>query len=623
MLRVYLCLTMQHDWRLVAVALAACALACGSAFFLYARSPLYPRSRAAGWIAAAGLVAGSGIWTTHFVSMLAFRTGLPEGYDAGATIGSFVAAVATSGLGFTLGALPGRGARLIVQRLAGGAVIGLGISIMHYLGMAGFRTAGYLLWSQDLVIASVGIGVILPAAALYTAWPGAGLKRQLAAAILLMAGIGGMHFTAMAAAGIVPDPSRTPPPALMSQTLMAVCAVAMMILILVLTATAVLLDVRGRNRDLMRLRGALDAMSDGLAFYDAQDRLFAWNAPYAALWQDTGVFEAGRPFIDLVRAGVAQGWYIGSAGREEECVAERMVQWRSGTSYFERQLPGGRWLGVTDRRTADGGTVSVCVDITELQKARQAVDHAHDLAQEANRIKSQFLSNMSHEIRTPMNGIVGMNSLLLMTDLTPAQRRYAEVVQASADGLMAIFDDILDIAKLEAGGVEIDAVAFNLDEMVREVEAEAQPAVRRKGLTLSVYSDVKAWPPLLGDSVRLRQVLSHLVDNAIKFTDTGQVLVDLRRRPAEAGQIRVRIEVSDTGIGVSAEDKPSLFEPFRQGDGSMTRRHGGTGVGLAICHHAVRLMGGTIGVMDRSGGGAIFWVELSLPEATKQAQTAA
>ena len=205
MLRVYLCLTTQHDWRLVAVALAACALASCSAFFLYARAPLYPRRRALGWICAASLVAGSGIWTTHFVSMLAFRTGLAEGYDAAATIASFAAAVAASAVGFTLGALPGRGVRLIAQRLAGGATIGLGVSVMHYLGMAGFRTAGYLIWRQDLVIASVAIGLVLPAAALVTVWPGAGLRRQLAAAALLMAGIGGMHFTAMAAAGVVPD----------------------------------------------------------------------------------------------------------------------------------------------------------------------------------------------------------------------------------------------------------------------------------------------------------------------------------------------------------------------------------------------------------------------------------
>ena len=615
MLRVYLCLTTQHDWRLVAVALAACALASCSAFFLYARAPLYPRRRALGWICAASLVAGSGIWTTHFVSMLAFRTGLAEGYDAAATIASFAAAVAASAVGFTLGALPGRGVRLIAQRLAGGATIGLGVSVMHYLGMAGFRTAGYLIWRQDLVIASVAIGLVLPAAALVTVWPGAGLRRQLAAAALLMAGIGGMHFTAMAAAGVVRDPGRPPPPALMSQTVMAVCAVAMMILILAASAGAVVMDVLSRNRDLKRLREALDAMPDCLAFYDSQDRLFAWNAPYAALWAHTGVFQAGRPFADLVRAGVDQGWYLEAPGRAEAAIAERMAQWRAASGVLERQLPSGRWLRIADRRTADGGTVSVCTDITDLKRAKEAMGQAHDLAQEASRIKSQFLSNMSHEIRTPMNGVVGMNSLLLMTDLTPAQRRYAEVVRASADSLMAIFDDILEIAKLEAGGVAIDSAAFSLDALVREVAAEAQPEARRKGLDLVVQGDLQPWPPLLGDAARIHKVLGHLVGNAIKFTDAGQVRVDLRRQGGEPGRAQVRIEVIDTGIGVGAEAKQTLFEPFRQADGSTTRRHGGTGVGLAICQHAVRLMGGAIGVTDRPGGGSIFWVEFSLPEA--------
>ncbi len=623
MLAVYLCLTTQHDWRLVVVALAVCALASCSAFVLYARVPRRPLLRAAGWIFAASLVAGSGVWTTHFVSMLAFRTGLAEGYDAGATIGSFAAAVTASALGFSLGVMPGRGARLIAQRLAGGAVIGLGISVMHYLGMAGYRTAGYLVWRQDLVVASVVIGVILSAAALCAAWPGVGLKRQLGAAALFMTAIGGMHFTAMAAVSIAPDPSRAPPPALMSHAAMAVLAVAMMILILAASSAAAVLDALARNRDLNRLRQSLDAMPEGLAFFDAEDRLVAWNAPYADLWKLDGVLEAGRPFIDLVRAAVAQGTFSESAGREEDCVAERMARWRAASGVIERSLPDGRWLRITDRRTADGGTVSVCVDITDLKRAKQAMAQAHALAQEANRIKSEFLANMSHEIRTPMNGIIGMNALLMMTGLTPAQRRYAEVVQTSADSLMEMFDNILDIAKLEAGGVEIASTRFSLDDLLRAVEDEAQPAARRKGLDLLVDSDRQPWPPLLGDPAKIRKLLSHLVSNAIKFTDAGQVRVDLRRRATPEGKTWVRIEVIDTGIGVSAAARQGLFEPFHQADGSTTRRHGGTGIGLAICQHAIRLMGGAIGLLDRPGGGSIFWVELALPDAPAEAQTAA
>ena len=145
--------------------------------------------------------------------------------------------------------------------------------------------------------------------------------------------------------------------------------------------------------------------------------------------------------------------------------------------------------------------------------------------------------------------------------------------------------------------------------------AEAQPEARRKGLDLVVQGDLQPWPPLLGDAARIHKVLGHLVGNAIKFTDAGQVRVDLRRQGGEPGRAQVRIEVIDTGIGVGAEAKQTLFEPFRQADGSTTRRHGGTGVGLAICQHAVRLMGGAIGVTDRPGGGSIFWVEFSLPEA--------
>jgi signal transduction histidine kinase len=246
---------------------------------------------------------------------------------------------------------------------------------------------------------------------------------------------------------------------------------------------------------------------------------------------------------------------------------------------------------------------------------------AHDQAQETIRIKSEFLANMSHEIRTPMNGIMGMNALMLMTDLTPAQRRYAEVVQTSAETLLTIFDDILDIAKLEAGGVQIAAGTFDLDFLMEAVVAAAQPQADRKGLALVIDADGQSWPPVRGDAQRLRKVLGHLVGNAVKFTDSGGVLVCLRRRPVTPDQTAVRIEVMDTGLGVDAEARETLFEPFRQADGSMTRRHGGMGLGLAISRHAVQLMGGTIGMEDRPGGGSIFWVELSLPNAMQAVRT--
>jgi len=211
----------------------------------------------------------------------------------------------------------------------------------------------------------------------------------------------------------------------------------------------------------------------------------------------------------------------------------------------------------------------------------------------------------------------------MMTSLTPAQKRYAEVVQSSADNLMAIFNDIIDVARLEAGAVEMASVTFDLRDLLREAEAEHRPAARAKGLELALALDDREGSWMLGDPARLRQVVAHLLSNAVKFTDAGEVTLAMRSRALNAGRTWFRIEVSDTGSGVAPDLKQALFEPFRQADGGATRRHGGAGLGLAICRHAVRLMGGAIGVLDRDGGGSVFWVELTLPNAAKDESVAA
>jgi len=376
------------------------------------------------------------------------------------------------------------------------------------------------------------------------------------------------------------------------------------------------LSQRGEFR---RLRDALDAMTDAMALYDSQDRLQAWNSGFSAIHH--GQLQRGEPYQQIVRQGLRAGRFIEAGVDPEAWLEQRMAIRRTGGALDVRN-PEGRWLRCSERHTAAGGTVTVYTDITDLKRAEEAMARANDLAQEASRIKSEFLANMSHEIRTPMNGILGMNALLLMTDLTPAQKRYAEVVQGSAEGLMAIFNDILEVAHLEAGMVEMASVDFDLVEVLRAVEAEHRPSALTKGLELDLALDRRDWPRLVGDPVHLGQVLTHLVANAVKFTDQGRVTVTARGKALDGGRTWIRIEVVDTGVGVAPEMKSALFEPFRQGDGGATRRHGGAGLGLAICGHALRLMGGAIGVSDRSGGGSVFWVELSLLEATAQAAAA-
>ena len=617
---VYLCLTTQHDWRLVLVAIVMCVVACGSTFLLYARLPAEDGARRLAWLAMLGTVAGSGVWTTHFVAMLAFRTGFQERYDELGTASSLLVAVATAMFGFAM-ASRAMGPHALRTRLMGGLVVGLGIGLMHFMGMASYHTTGDLIWRWDRVVESVLIGAVLGSAALAIAWPGCDRRRSLAAALLLLAAIVGLHFTAMAAVSILPDPARVLPSALMSNSTMAVAAVAMSGVILIGAGSSTMVDYFSRRRELRQLREALDAMTDGMAFFDAEDRLQAWNARYASVHHGPTLYR-GQPYEDIVRGGIEAGRFLDASVDSEAWLAERLRLRRVGGS-FDVRNPDGRWLRCSERHTADGGTVTVFNDITDLKRAEETMAKARDLAQEANRIKSEFLANMSHEIRTPMNGILGMNALMLMTSLTPAQTRYAEVIQSSAEGLMTIFNDILDVARLEAGAVEMAQAEFDLDVLLRAVETQARPEAQAKGLAFEVAGCDGSWARLVGDAARIRQVLAHLVGNAVKFTDQGEVRVDVWRWSLDDGRTRLRIDVVDTGPGVPAELKSALFEPFRQADGSTTRRHGGAGLGLAICRHAADLMGGAVGVWDRPGGGSIFWLELTLPNAAHPAAQAA
>jgi two-component system, sensor histidine kinase and response regulator len=581
------------------------------------------------WACAGALSMGGGIWGMHFIGMLAFSLPCGIHYDPVGTLLSIVPGILASGVALNVISHdrdPGP-----TRLIAGAILMGAGIGAMHYSGMAAMRPDALVRYDPGLVAVSVIVAVVLAFISLEVRFR---LRRYIqgdmvatiaAAAILGMA-VSGMHYTAMQASMFFPDAATHADATSPSTTLMVSLTTVISILI---AAVALVASVAGHQSELAagyksevarrhaleqeaeggraRLQAIFDAVADAIVTIDRSGRIQQWSSGAQRIFGYLPEEVVGADITMLMprphRSGHAG--YIESFLKTRIAkiigIGREMTAIRKDGTEFPIELT------VSEVRNGDEVFFTgILRDITERERAKAELVRAREQAEAANLAKSQFLATMSHEIRTPMNGVLGMASLLASTELNERQQRLLKNVTRSGQALLDIINDILDFAKIEAGKFELSSVPFDPREAIAELADLFSERCTRKGLEFVYFVADDVPSQLIGDPVRLRQILVNLVGNAVKFTERGEVVVEVSLRRDQPDGVTLNFMVEDTGIGIDPEHRARIFESFHQVDGSMTRARGGSGLGLSITRQLVELMGGTISVRSELGRGSRF-----------------
>lgn len=364
-----------------------------------------------------------------------------------------------------------------------------------------------------------------------------------------------------------------------------------------------------------RLWHSIETIKDGFAFFNADNEMIMANQSYLAVFDGLEEIRPGVNYVTILQVLTEEGIVnTGSLCSDDwrQMMTERLYM--ADPDPIVIQLWNGFYIKLIDQRGPEGDMVSLGLDISATVQYEKSLKEARAVAETANRAKSSFLANMSHEIRTPMNGVVGMSDVLAETPLTDEQKLYVETIKHSGEALLLIINDVLDYSKIEAGKLDLQPETFDLEQAVREVLMLLHPSARGKGVTLLMEFDVHLPSQVIGDPGRIRQVLTNLIGNAVKFTASGHVIVRICKGMAPTDTPdTVEIKIEDSGIGIPADKLKDIFDEFNQVENERNRQFDGTGLGLAISERLVRMMGGRINVESEEGLGSEFSFSLTLP----------
>ncbi|SEI07988.1 PAS domain S-box-containing protein [Rheinheimera pacifica] len=561
---------------------------------------------------------GGGVWSMHFIGMLAFALCTGVSYQPGLTFLSLIPSIAASWVALDL--ISKKQLRSL-QLLSGGVLVGAGIGTMHYMGMAAMQMSVALRYDLPMFLLSILVAVVLAIIAL---WVRFGLRRfnlaphwlTLLSSVVMGAAISGMHYTGMAAARFVPPPGFTAIND--SNDISWQLSLAVAFITLMITGLVVAVNLLFKYRELNWQVNAKETLARE---NEEKYRSLISNIPGAAYrclhndnWDMLFISDAvellsGYPASDFMLPSPRRSW-SDLVHPADKATTTQLDLYQGGFKLEYRiRHQDGSWRWILEHGEAiksDSGDIiwldGFLMDISTRKQMEQELVLAKDIAEQAAEARAAFLANMSHEIRTPMNAIIGFSDLMLSDDLAPQQHKHLQTIHSAARSLLHLLNDILDSAKLEKGKLELEYTDFSLPALLDTVVSTLWLQARKKQLQLTLELDPAAGEFYYGAPDRLRQVLTNLLGNAIKFTEHGSVRVKVQlSAPSE-----LTFSISDTGIGISPQRLPYIFDAFTQADASMSRRFGGTGLGTTISKQLVELMGGQISVQSTEGVGSCF-----------------